>query len=255
MEKIVPVLIEPIFLSENRNSKTDSAMLRAPTDKMYGKAFNGMKKLMPTKTDAISNNEPPMKHFKPVTKRMSLFLLSSLLRLLSIPQNKHALTMSTFPVTVSVRLSCPRFPLVVRNITPTKSMKIPAYSPFEQRSFRNERAINTVNNDSALRRSDALVAVVMFKPFSNKRGAITEPQAMTTESVSRSFLVILASVSEVPNIDRIRLHTGERCSANRTTPPTKYIRPAAIVGLTFSKAILFSVELMPNKTEERTALT
>jgi hypothetical protein len=106
MEKITPVLMEPIFRREKRNNKIENPMLKAPTKRMYGIELKDILKLNPSRKEMPSNAKPPIKHFNPVTVIMSLFLLRNLLRLLSIPQKKQAPTISKLPrrFSVSVRL-------------------------------------------------------------------------------------------------------------------------------------------------------
>ena len=72
-EKITPVLIAPIFRNAKRKNRSENAMLKAPTNKKYGIDINGMLKLNPRRKDMLSKAKPPMKHFSPVTKMMSLF--------------------------------------------------------------------------------------------------------------------------------------------------------------------------------------
>ena len=119
-----------------------------------------MLKLMPNKKASISKAEPPMKHFSPVISIMSRFLLKNLLRLLSIPQNKQAPTISRLPAMFSVSVSFWNSPFVVTNTTPISNIAIPRYSLLAPRSFRNMNAIRAVNRDSALRSRDVLIAVV-----------------------------------------------------------------------------------------------
>ena len=126
-----------------------------------------------------SKANPPMKHFSPVTIMMSFFLLRNLLRLLSIPQKKQAPTIKTLPRMFSDKERFWNAPFVVTKITPTSNIRIPMYSFFAQRSFRKIKAIATVNSDSALRRRDALIAVVWLSPFRRSKGAIVEPQRIT----------------------------------------------------------------------------
>ena len=158
-EKITPVLIEPIFRSAKRKNIIENAMLNAPTNRMYGISTNGMLKLNPRRKDMLSKAKPPMKHFSPVTSLMSLFRLRNLLKLLSIPQKKHAPIMRRLPITFSVNVSFWNAPFVVKKITPKSNIRIPMYSLFAQRSFKKIKAIATVNNDSALRSRDELIAV------------------------------------------------------------------------------------------------
>jgi hypothetical protein len=159
-ETITPVLIVPIFLRAKRKNKIENAMLNAPTKRMYGIEINGMVKLNPSKKDMLNKAKPPTKHFKPVTRTMSLFLLKNLLRLLSMPQKKQAPMIKRLPSRFSDKESFWNTPFVVTKITPTSNIRIPMYSLFAQRSFKKINAIATVNRDSALRRRDVLIAVV-----------------------------------------------------------------------------------------------
>src|SRR5512135_3054191 len=117
-------------------------------------------KLNPNIKDKTSSAEPPIKHFKAVMVIMSFFMLRNLLRLLSIPQKKQAPTTSRFPKRFWVSVSWSNEPFVVTKTTPMSSMRIPIYSLFEQRSFRNAKAMATVNSDSAFRSRDELIALV-----------------------------------------------------------------------------------------------
>jgi hypothetical protein len=87
---MTPDLIEPIFLRANKKSNIENPVLNAPTKVMYGIEISAMLKLNPRRNERASKAEPPMKHFKAVIIKMSLFLLRNLLRLLSIPQKKQA---------------------------------------------------------------------------------------------------------------------------------------------------------------------
>jgi len=45
VEKTTPVRIEPISLKAKKNNKIENAMLKAPTEKMYGIEIQGISKL------------------------------------------------------------------------------------------------------------------------------------------------------------------------------------------------------------------
>jgi hypothetical protein len=112
-----------------------------------------------------------------------------------------------------------------------------------------------VKSDSEFSIKDALTAVVILRPFSRSNGASIEPQRTTKTRILKSLVVIFVSVYDVPSLDRILPHSGERLSPNRKTPATKYIIPSIAVGFTFFNSILFKVELAPNRIAETTAST
>jgi hypothetical protein len=109
----------------------------------------------------------------------------------------------------SVRESFWNSPFVVTNTTPISNIIIPKYSFLAPRSLRNTNAIKAVNNDSALRSKDVLIAVVWFRPFKSSTGAIIEPERMMKARILKSFVVILASASGLSNNERIFLENGE----------------------------------------------
>lgn len=69
MPDTTPILTEPISLNANRNNRIEKALLKAPTDNVYGMEANGTRMLIPRTAEIISSISPPIKHFKPVTIR------------------------------------------------------------------------------------------------------------------------------------------------------------------------------------------
>src|SRR3972149_8449340 len=97
VEYITPVFMEPISLRAKTNSTIEKPMLKAPTEIRYGIENIGILKSTPNKNDRSKRSEPPPRHFKATRCGRSRFLLSSLLKLLSTPQNRQAKTINKLP--------------------------------------------------------------------------------------------------------------------------------------------------------------
>jgi hypothetical protein len=107
-------------------------------------------------------------------------------------------------------------------MAPNVKSKMPDHSLLFARSFRNEKAMSTVKRDSVFCSNDAFIAVVWFKPFRNRNGAITAPENITNARTIKSFLFSPTSDFDVmPNDNIILFPNGKRRISERDTPANK----------------------------------
>jgi hypothetical protein len=87
---MTPVFMEPISLRAKTNSTFENPNLKAPTENRYGQESVETLKSTPRNNAKSNRIEPPARHFDATTWGKSRFLLSDLLKLLSMPQKRPA---------------------------------------------------------------------------------------------------------------------------------------------------------------------
>jgi hypothetical protein len=144
-------------------------------NKSRGKRFSGSLKLNPKVKHIKNKIDPPIAHFRPVMKNISLLLLRNLLKLMSMLQNKHAETTKRLPVKFWLKERFWRL-LVLKKIAPISKRANPRTSFFLANSLRKKMPMRIIKRISTLDRRAAFTAVIWLRPFKYNAGAITAPK-------------------------------------------------------------------------------